>query len=93
MNLADLGNVAFSASYRSPWFSSIDKKITEIPLEGATQFDFATNLELGKFFPEKTGIRLPMHFDIGESRIKPKYNPLDPDLQLDDVLDSYEVEE
>ncbi|MCD4698184.1 MAG: cell surface protein SprA, partial [Bacteroidales bacterium] len=34
MNLADLGNVAVSGSYSSPWFSSIDKKITEIPLEG-----------------------------------------------------------
>jgi cell surface protein SprA len=92
MNLADLGNVAFSASYSSPWFSSIDKKITEIPLEGATQFDIATNLQLGKFFPEKTGIKIPMHFDYGEARIKPKYNPLDPDLQLEDVLDSYELE-
>jgi cell surface protein SprA len=89
MNLADLGNLAISGTYNSPWFSSIDKKITEIPLEGHSSFDIATNLELGKFFPEKTGIRIPMHFDYGETRIKPKYNPLDPDLELQDVLDSY----
>jgi len=89
MNLADFGNLTISGSYSSPWFSSIDKKITEIPLEGHSQFDIATNLELGKFFPEKTGIRIPMHFDYSEQRIRPKYNPLDPDLQLDDVLASY----
>ncbi|MCB0804727.1 MAG: cell surface protein SprA, partial [Bacteroidales bacterium] len=88
MNLADFGNLTVSGSYSSPWFSSIDKKITEIPLEGHSQFDIATNLELGKFFPEKTGIRIPMHFDYSEQRIRPKYNPLDPDLQLDDVLES-----
>ncbi|MEZ5147414.1 MAG: cell surface protein SprA [Bacteroidales bacterium] len=90
MNLADLGNLALSGTYTSPWFASIDKKITEVPLEGVSTFDVATNLELGKFFPEKTGIKIPMHFDYGETHIKPKYNPLDPDLQLQDVLDSYE---
>ena len=91
MNLADLGNLAFSGTYSSPWFSSIDKKITEIPLEAISQFDIATNLQLGKFFPEKTGIRLPMHFDYSEARILPKYNPLDPDLQLDEVIETYDL--
>lgn len=90
VNLADLGNVVVSGGYTSPWFGSIEKKITEIQLDAITQFDFATNLELGKFLPEKSGVRIPMHFDYSETTVKPKFNPLDPDLQLDDVLDSYE---
>ncbi|MBM3435662.1 MAG: cell surface protein SprA, partial [Bacteroidetes bacterium] len=92
-NLADLGNLVVSGIYSSPWFASIDQKITQIQLEGHTQFDIATNLEMGKFFPEKTGIRIPTHFDYSEARIKPKYNPLDPDLELNDVIDSYNIEE
>jgi len=92
MNLADLGNLTVSGSYSSPWFSSIDKKITEIPLEGHSQFDIATNIELGKFFPEKSGVKVPMHFDYSEARITPKYNPLDPDLELEEVLESYDNE-
>ncbi len=91
-NLADLGNVAVSGSYSTPWFSSIDKKITEISLEGHQQFDVATNLELGKFFPEKSGIRIPMHFDYSDAKITPKYNPLDPDLMLDEVINSYDLQ-
>ncbi|MCD4736076.1 MAG: cell surface protein SprA, partial [Bacteroidales bacterium] len=93
MNLADFGNVTVSGGYTSPWFGSIGKKITEIPLESVTQLDFATNLELGKFFPEKSGVRIPMHYDYSETTIKPEYNPLDPDLKLDDVLESYELQE
>ncbi|MCD4665415.1 MAG: cell surface protein SprA, partial [Bacteroidales bacterium] len=93
MNLADLGNLTVSGSYNSPWFASIDTKITDISLDAQTQFDIATNLELGKFFSEKAGVRVPMHFDYSEIRIKPKFNPLDPDLELDDVLDSYEIKE
>ena len=91
MNLADLGNLAFSGLYSSPWFASIDTKITDIQLDATTQFDIATNLELGKFFPQKAGVRIPMHFDYGEVRINPKYNPLDPDLILDEVIDSYDL--
>ncbi|MFU8842866.1 MAG: cell surface protein SprA [Bacteroidales bacterium] len=90
VNLADLGNLSLTGSYTSPWFSSIDKKITEIPLESFTAFGISTNLALGKFFPEKSGIRVPLHFDYSENHIRPKYNPLDPDLFLDDVLASIE---
>ena len=93
MNLADLGNLTLSGMYSSPWFASIDKKITEIQLDATTQFDIATNIELGKFFPEDAGVRIPMHYDYSETRVTPKYNPLDPDLQLDDVLDSYDIRE
>ncbi|MEZ5196077.1 MAG: cell surface protein SprA [Bacteroidales bacterium] len=93
MNLADFGNLAVSGSYSSPWFASLDTKITDINLEAMTQFDIATNLQLGKFFSEKSGIRIPMHFDYSELRLKPTYNPLDPDLKLKDVFDSYDIKE
>jgi len=93
MNLADFGNLAVSGTYSSPWFASIDTKITDIQLDAVSQFDIATNLELGKFFKEKSGIKIPMHFDYSEAHIKPEYNPLDPDLKMNDVLDSYELEE
>jgi cell surface protein SprA len=91
-NLADLGNFTVSGIYSSPWFASLEKKITEIQLDGRTQFDIATNLELGKFFPQKTGIKIPMHYDYSETRITPKYNPNDPDLILSEVIDSYDLE-
>lgn len=92
-NLADLGNVVVSGMYSSPWFASIEKKITEIQLDARTQFDIATNIELGKFFPQSTGIKVPMHFDYSQAKIIPEYNPLDPDLKLDEVIDSYDLDE
>ncbi|MBN3034253.1 MAG: cell surface protein SprA [Bacteroidales bacterium] len=93
VNLADLGNMTISGMYSSPWFGSIEQKITDIQLESATQFDFATNIELGKFLPEKAGVRVPMHFDYSQTHVKPEFNPLDPDLHLDEVIDSYETKE
>jgi len=79
-NLADLGNVMISGAYSSPGFGSIEKKVNERQKEAITQFDVATNLELGKFLPEKSGIRIPVHYDYSQTISNPQYNPLDPDV-------------
>jgi len=78
-DLADLGNISLAGLYSTPNFGSIEKKVSELSKEYISNFDFSTNIELGKFFPERFGVRIPMHFDYSESKITPKYNQLDPD--------------
>ncbi len=87
--LADFGQVTVSGMHSSAGFASLDSKISDVNLESISQFDVSTDLELGKFFPEKAGIRIPMHFDYSETHITPEYNPLDPDILLQDDLNSY----
>lgn len=89
-NLADLGNVVVSGAYSTPGFGSIEKKVNERQQETIGQFDVATNIQLGKFFPEKSGIKIPMHIDYSETRMTPKYNPLDPDILYKDQLKELE---
>jgi len=91
-DLADLGNLTLSGLYSTPGYGSIEKKVSELSKEYVRNFDFSTNLELGKFFPEKFGIRIPMHFDFSESKIIPKFNQLDPDILLKDDLKTYDKE-
>ena len=83
-NLADLGSLMLSGAYSSPGFGSIEKKVNERQKEAITQVDIATNLELGKFLPEKSGIRIPMHYDYSQTIANPQYNPLDPDVLYSD---------
>ena len=87
--LADFGQVTVSGMHSSAGFASLDSKISDVNLEAVTQFDVSTDLQLGKFFPEKAGIRIPMHFDYSETHVTPEYNPLDPDIELQRDLDSY----
>ncbi len=88
-NLADLGRVIVSGSHTSAGFASLEKKISQIPLESVTNFMVSTDLDLGKFAGEKAGLRVPMHYDYAIQEITPEYNPLDPDIKLKDDLDSY----
>lgn len=91
-NLADLGDLSFSGSYKSAGFGQLEQKISEISLDNIGSFDIATNIELGKLLPEKLGLKLPMHFDYSQAVSNPRYNPLDPDVYLANDLMSYRTE-
>ncbi len=88
-NLADLGRIQLTGLYKSAGFGSLDKRVSEIPLETNANYTFATDMDLGKFFGDRAGIKIPMHFDYGKTTITPKYNPLNPDIKLKDDLDTY----
>ncbi|MFW5835418.1 MAG: cell surface protein SprA [bacterium] len=86
--LADLGNVTFAGSTAQPGFGSIDKKVNERLQEQVNQYDLSSNLELGKFFHDDSGVRIPLYIGFSEGFINPKYNPLDPDVPLRDALNA-----
>jgi len=87
--LADLGNVTVGGSISTPGFGSIDKKLNDRQKATIESYDVATNIELGKFFPKSTGIKIPMHFDYSETVSNPQYNPLNPDILFSDDLKTF----
>lgn len=89
IDLADLGNVIISGSKSTAGFGGLESGITQRQLDNITNFDIATNLKMGEFFPEKWGIQIPLHFDYSESRLDPEFNPLDPDINFKKDLESY----
>lgn len=91
--LADLGTVTVSGSKSTFGFGSIDKKVSERNRTDDKQYDFASNLELGKFFPEKTGIRIPMYVSYSQAISTPQFAPNNPDILLSNVLSELTVAE
>ena len=84
--LADFGVVNLSGNMATPNFGSIEKKVSERLRENQMNYDVSTQLELGRFFPEKAGISLPFFWNYGETYITPQFNPLDPDILLKPLL-------
>jgi cell surface protein SprA len=87
--LGDFGQLVFSGMYSSPNFGSLEKKINETQRESLFQWDIATDLNLGKFLPDASGVKVPMHVDYSQTRSTPEYDPLSPDLKLKDELNTY----
>ncbi len=84
--LADLGTLNLVGQTSTPGWGSIDKNVNERSMEQVMQYDLSSNLELGKFFPEKAGVRLPVYVGYSENRVRPQYNPLNPDILLNETL-------
>lgn len=78
--LADLGSVTVAGSTSKPGFGSINQKIGERQKEEINRYDISSNFELGKFFPEKLNVRIPMYIGYSENVKNPEFNPLDPDI-------------
>ncbi|MCL2027701.1 MAG: cell surface protein SprA [Bacteroidales bacterium] len=87
--LGDLGNVNVSGSYTSANFGQLETRITELQQDNVFSVDISTNLELGKFLPPESGVKIPVHYDYSRSLNNPEYNPLDPDVRTSRDLRTY----
>jgi len=92
-NLADLGSVTLAGSTSTAGFGSLEQKVNERQKDDRHQYDISSTMELGKFFPESFGVKLPLYFGFSRSYINPKYNPLDPDIPLEAALKNAPSEE
>jgi cell surface protein SprA len=93
VNLADLGDVALSASVSTAGFGSLESGTYDRQQETLTTFDVATNLQMGKMLPSKWSINLPLHYDFSRNVSTPEYNPLNPDVKLRADLQTYNSKE
>jgi cell surface protein SprA len=84
--LADFGNVNLSSNIKTIGFGGIDKKLNERSLTNNYMYDFTGNFEMGKFFPRSSGISIPIFLGWTEGWIRPKFNPLNPDVLLSSTL-------
>jgi len=90
IQLADLGNLTLAGNVSTIGFGALDNQVHERNREQVTGYDVAANLELGKFFPDKLGLRLPFYGQISNTTTTPEYDPYDTDIKLKDKLDRAE---
>ena len=89
--LADLGQLSLAGTYSTPFYGSVEKKISERNKETQFNWDASTTLNMGKFFPQNWKVTLPVFYNYGQTRITPFFNPLDPDQKMSDVKNSDDI--
>jgi len=91
VGLSDLGSINFSGRKETAGFGSLDQGLMDRNLDDMQTVNVSTQIELGKFFPEKAKVSIPLYYTYREEVISPKYNPLDQDILLKDALNSAET--
>ena len=91
--LADFATVSISGSMSTPGWGNIEDKVSERQRETIQQFDASANINMGKFFGDDSGIKIPMYVGFSEGRIKPQFAPLDPDIFFDEYVEESFINE
>lgn len=86
IKMADLGTLSLSGAFRSIGFGNLDQRVNERSRENFSQFDAATNVELGKLLPAKAGVSIPVYAGYSQTVLTPEYDPYDLDVKLKDKL-------
>jgi len=84
--LADFGAISASGSFSSIGWGQLEQKALDRQREQIYQYDIAGNFELGKFLPEKSGIRIPAYVQYSNTVSTPEFDPYDLDITLKDKL-------
>ena len=86
IKLADFGNVRATGGITTPGFGSIDSKVNDRAKEQTLQYGISADFQLGKFFPDKSQIKIPMYASYNQTIITPKYDPYNSDLTLSTAI-------
>ncbi len=82
LSLADLAKVSSSIRFTSAGFGSLDQKTSQRQRANTLEYGVISNINLEKFIPGKTGIKLPLYIGYNRKAIAPQYDPLNPDVTL-----------
>lgn len=88
IKLADLGNINFGAGMHTRGFGQVEQKIDQRYKDNMYQYDFSSNVELGRFFPEKAGIRIPFYGAYSQQFSTPEFDPYQFDIPTRELVRS-----
>jgi len=80
--LADFANITVSGSKSTIGFGTLDSRVSDRSRSDNQIIDASASVELGKFFPDKSGIRIPAYVNISTQKSTPQYDPGMADVEL-----------
>ena len=81
-NLGDFATVNATGAFSTIGFGYINQKPAERSQTNNSAFAINTTVNVDKFLPEKTGLKIPVNYSYAQTIEDPKYNPLNDDVEF-----------
>jgi len=85
-NFADVGTLSTTGKYIGIGFGNLEDGPQQRSRSDTKQYNFTSNLNIGKVMPKKWHLNLPFNYGVGEEVITPQYDPQNPDIKLNDLI-------
>ena len=93
VQLSDFGTVNMTGRYVTDGFGGLEENVLQRSNNNEKSYSLTATVELGKFFPDKAQVALPLYYSLTKEITSPKYNPLDTDMELSDAIEGLEGHE
>ncbi|MDR2853800.1 MAG: cell surface protein SprA [Prevotellaceae bacterium] len=88
LNLSDVATLNLAGRTETAGFGGIESNVLTRRLDDMYQYNISTQVNVGRFLPEKAKVELPVFFSYSNETLSPKYNPLDEDILLTDAVEN-----
>lgn len=86
IQLSDIGSINVTGHAETAGFGGLEEGVTQRRDDNIYEWSLTTQFELGKLFPVKWKMQLPLYYSYSWQKISPKYNPFDTDMLLKETL-------
>lgn len=88
VQLSDLGSFNLGGHVETAGFGGVEDRVADRRDDNLYEYNVSTNVELGKFLPEKVKLRAPLYYSYSKEKVSPQYDPFNTDMELDDAIDA-----
>jgi len=86
--LSDFATVNATGNIETAGFGGLEQSVSERNLDNYSRYSIATNVQLGRLFPEKAKITMPLYYAYTKEVYSPEFNPLDQDILLSESINN-----
>ena len=87
LQLSDLASIALTGHIETNGFGGLEETLSQRRDDDLREYSITTNIEAGRFLPEKVKLNAPIYYSYSKERNIPMYNPLDTDMSMEEALD------
>jgi len=88
LQLSDIASLNLTGHVETEGFGGLEETVSQRRDDNLYEYSVTTNVQAGKFLPEKVKLNAPIYYSYSKQRTSPRYNPLDTDMELSEALDA-----
>ncbi len=88
VKLADFGSINVAGNMHTTGFGTLEQRVTERFNDNFYEWGATGAFEMGNFFGQESGVKLPLLAGYTNSVSTPEYDPYDTDVPMERLLDS-----
>ncbi len=91
LGISDIAQLNVAGQLETAGYGSIESNVLDRNMDNVYQISVSAAMEVGRLFPEKAKLQIPVYVAYTQHVTSPEYDPLDTDIKLAESLDTYET--